>query len=128
MAQTIQLLIPNSVNESLQVGDVVYYSQVLNSQGGRNHPVSGHNSKPSIIGRVTDINRTTRIVGVFSSLNGWQINNVFVNKEPYLFFRKDTRANYSGIIGYFMEVEYRNYSSLKSEIFATAVDYADSSR
>ena len=54
-------------------------------------------------------------------------SNLNLNNK-YLLFSKDRRVNYSGVAGYFMEVEYRNYTTLKSEIFATATGYVDSSR
>ena len=43
-------------------------------------------------------------------------------------FSKNKIANYSGITGYYAETEYRNYSTLPAEMFATAVDYVESSK
>jgi len=46
----------------------------------------------------------------------------------FIMFAKDRVVNTSGIIGYFAKVEYRNYSTREAEIFATAVDYVESSK
>ena len=113
------------LNVSLQKGDTIYWCYNASGQAGRNHPGSASvNTKPKKLGLVGTVNRNLNRVGVVvpSGLN------VCSNGECYFFFSKDRRANYSGIIGYFMEVEYRNYSTLKSEIFATAVDYVESSK
>ena len=113
------------LNVSLQKGDTIYWCYNASGQAGRNHPGSASvNTKPKKLGLVGTVNRNLNRVGVVvpSGLN------VCSNGECDFFFSKDRRANYSGIIGYFMEVEYRNYSTLKSEIFATAVDYVESSK
>ena len=43
-------------------------------------------------------------------------------------FSKNKLANYSGITGYYAEAEYRNFTTLPAEIFATAVEYVESSK
>jgi hypothetical protein len=50
-----------------------------------------------------------------------------LTNDHYLMFAKNKLVNYSGILGYYAETEYRNYSTLPAEIFATAVDYVVSS-
>tara|TARA_Y100000034_G_C6848123_1_gene384430 strand:+ start:971 stop:1357 length:387 start_codon:yes stop_codon:yes gene_type:complete len=128
MSHTILINAGYDLNESMQIGDTVYYSNVQSSQGGRNHPLAGHDSKPKPLGTVSGIDRVQLEIYVDSFSNNQTVVNNIVQSNPYLFFSKDRRVNYSGIIGYFMEVEYRNHSTLKSEIFATAVDYVNSSR
>ena len=116
----------NPLNVSLQKGDTIYWCDYEDGQAGRNHPGSASvNTKPKKLGLVGTVNRNLNRVGVVVSSG---LKDVCQSNECYFFFSKDRRANYSGIIGYFMEVEYRNYSTLKSEIFATAVDYAESSK
>ena len=113
----------NPLNVSLQKGDTVYWCKVVDGQSGRNvHSNSpGSNTKPKKLGKVSDVDRASNSVDV-------TVSSIQSVDGSYFFFSKDRRANYSGIIGYFMEVEYRNYSTQKSEIFATAVDYVESSR
>ena len=122
--QVIQFPFP--LNVSLQKGDTIYWCYNAGGQAGRNHPGSASvNTKPKKLGLVGTVNRNLNRVGVVVSSG---LKDVCQSNECYFFFSKDRRANYSGIIGYFMEVEYRNYSTLKSEIFATAVDYVESSK
>ena len=112
----------NELNVSLQVGDTIYYCQTVGQQAGRNHPSATTDTKPRKLGVVTSVTRSSRKLDVF-------IRSAPVNLDGmYIFFSKDRRVNYSGVVGYFMEVEYRNESGLKSEIFATATDYVESSR
>ena len=114
----------DEINISLQKGDVVYYCRHTSSQAGKNHPNATMNTKPKKLGVVTNVNRNNDKVDVQVP-----IPMAFVNlNNKYLLFSKDRRVNYSGVAGYFMEVEYRNYTTLKSEIFATAASYVDSSR
>ena len=114
----------DEINISLQKGDVVYYCRHTSSQAGKNHPNATMNTKPKKLGVVTNVNRNNDKVDVQVP-----IPMAFVNlNNKYLLCSKDRRVNYSGVAGYFMEVEYRNYTTLKSEIFATAASYVDSSR
>ena len=116
------LKLQDKLNVSLQKGDTIYWCDYEDGQAGRNHPNPSISTKPKKLGLVTDVNRALNEVGVDTT------QTIGSGSEAYFFFSKDRRANYSGIIGYFMEVEYRNYSTLKSEIFATAVDYVESSK
>ena len=120
------LSLQSSINISLQKGDTIYYCRTHNAQAGKNHPNSNLNTKTKKLGKVTHVNRNNDTIDVEVLASNMPGNLDLSNK--YLLFSKDRRGNYSGIIGYFMEVEYRNYSTLKSEIFATAVGYTDSSR
>ena len=122
MPQTTITLASGPINFSLQKGDVVYYCEVVNQQSGKNHPNANVNTKPIRLGVVKGIDRsnleiTVDYIGVLPNLTGL-----------YLFFIKDGVANHSGIIGAWLETEYRNYSTLSSEMFATAVDFVESSK
>ena len=106
-------------------GDIIYYILPVNNQGGTNHPSSGStNTKPKAFGEALSVDHANRSVIV----NTFGYPLVTLTTEHYLFFSKDRRANISGIIGYFAETEYRNYTKLQAEIFATAVDYVESSK
>lgn len=120
------LNLQDEINISLQKGDVVYYCRHVSSQAGKNHPNATSNTKPKKLGTVTDVRRNSDEIDVQVPNTNMPGNLNLSNK--YLLFSKDRRVNYSGVAGYFMEVEYRNYTTLKSEIFATAASYVDSSR
>mgnify|MGYP003138679317 CR=1 FL=1 len=94
----------NDLNESLQRGDVVYYSHVELSRGGRNHPIAGHKSKPTRLGVVTQVSFNNNQL-TCSCPGSEQDTTAILAQNPYLFFSKDRSVNYSGIVGYFIEVE-----------------------
>jgi len=110
-----------------QGGDILYYINPVNNQGGTNHPNSGGtNTKPKAFGEVISVNHVNRTVTYDDT--GYPPIPGGLNNSHYIFFSKDRRANTSGIIGYYAETEYRNYTKLQAEIFATAVDYVESSK
>jgi hypothetical protein len=113
------------LNVSIQIGDLVYTSLTNNNQSGVNQPNStSMDTKPFPIGVVTNVNFNTNTI----TLNTSSYPPVTLTSSHYLFFAKNTVVNTSGIIGYFAKVEYRNYSTREAEIFATAVDYVESSK
>jgi hypothetical protein len=111
------------LNVSIQPGDMLYSSRLVSGQGGSNNSLAGAtNTKPMIMGEITDVDHAA---------NSFEYTPVAGAPSPnnrYLFFAKDKRVNYSGIKGYYAETEYRNHSTFPAEIFATAVDYTTSSK
>ena len=116
----------HDINISIQVGDTMYASLPFNNiQAGTNTAATVYDTKPFVIGTVTNITRTSSGGTVtISPLPGVPM----MTEKHYLFFSKDPIVNTSGIIGYFAETEYRNTTTSKAEIFATAVDYVESSK
>ena len=122
MAQTTITLTQGPMNVSLQRGDVIYYCQTVGGQSGKNHPTATINTQPLELGTVVALNIITLEIIVDCNGDCPDYNGA------YLFFIKDGIANHSGIIGAWLNTEYRNYSTLSSEIFATATDFVESSR
>lgn len=118
------ITLQDTINISVQPGDTLYATVVVNSQGGKNHPSAGGvDTKPIAIGKITNLNRASNIISF--DTNGY---SSYPGSFVYLFASKDNRVNTSGIIGYYAEVEFRNYSSKAAEIFVAGVDYAPSSK
>ena len=116
----------HDINVSIQVGDIMYTSLIAgNGQGGTNPAPTGYDTKPSAIGTVTNVVRS--LTGGTVTINPFSGIPVITNSH-YLFFSKDPIVNTSGILGYFAETEYRNASTSRAEIFATAADYVESSK
>jgi hypothetical protein len=120
-----------ALNVSVQVTDVLYTqgtTQALsgpqNDQLGTNHPQSDFNSAPTPIGRVHAVDHANQTI----TINTDSFPAIELSDYNYLFFSKDTRVNTSGIIGYFAETEYRNFTKHQAEIFATAIDFVESSK
>ena len=121
----ITITFPRGINVSLQVGDLIYATEIRNDQAGKNHPnPSGVNTKPRKYGVVTAIDRVAGFIRV--STGGF--GGTELGPNEYIMFSKDNRANLSGMIGYYAETTYINHSTLPAEIFATAVDYVESSK
>ena len=117
------LTFPLPLNVSIQPGDVLYGSKVVNEQGGTNHPAPIGNTKPYKFGIVTNVDHASRTV-VYNIITG----SYPLQSGHYIFFSKDNRVNTSGITGYFAHTKFINTSTLPAEIFATAVEYVESSK
>ena len=127
------LFFPHEINVSIQEGDILYKSTPSNMQMGRNHPGSFSqygDSKPKKVGRVILAGHDN-----FGNFNFVQYDDAGFNPankpDPYtdyIYFSKDNRANISGIVGYFAKTKFVNNSTFPAEIFATAVDYVESSK
>ena len=124
----ISLTFSHTLNVSIQPGDTVYYS-VLDTTNG---PQSGVNLQSSLM---TKPIKYGIVMSVDHDLNTIIVNNIigvtnphYMGTSVHVFFSKDRRVNHSGIIGYFAKTKYINDSTLPAEIFATAVDYVESSK
>ena len=123
---SLSLTFSYNLNVSIQVGDIVYTSLTANSQSGVNQPlVTAANTKPFPIGQVATVDHASNTIVIDTTA---YLPTPTITTAHYLFFSKDPIVNTSGIIGYYAETEYRNYSSVEAEIFATAVDYVESSK
>jgi len=120
------------INVSVQVTDQIYITLIDNGQSGRNH-ITNVNTKPYPYANVLAVDYDNNIITIDSypayvsgvpGVNGWTGDIL----DYYVFFTKDDRANSSGILGYYAQVEYRNYSTLPAEIFATATNFSESSK
>ena len=114
----------SKINISVQPGDTLYASLIVDGQSGKNHPSAGNiDTKPVAIGEITNVSRATNKITI--NTTGYAS---YPGSVVYLFASKDNRVNTSGIVGYFTEVEFKNYSTKSAEIFVTAVDYVPSSK
>jgi len=119
----VNLSFPFELNVSIQPTDQIYITLTRQNQAGRNH-ITNIDTKPFPWGNVTAVNFDTNTVTV----DTWYPLGTFNVLEYYMFFQKDNRANSSGVLGYYAQVEYRNYSTLPAEMFATATNYSVSSK
>lgn len=122
----IQLYFP-VLNVSLQIGDLVYFARSNNQVSGFNNWSQPNvDTKPKLLGVVVGI------MGGYVSVDNMLGGGTGLVPTPYnqcvIMFQKDKRASVSGITGYYALTEYRNYSPKEAEMFATAVDYVESSK
>jgi hypothetical protein len=111
-----------SINQSVSVGDTVYYSNPTTS-GGFNV-----NTTTIELGVVTDIwiSAFQGGTGVVCSVDE-DIELPTINIS-YVFFSKDNKINSSTLLGYYGLAEFRNNSTVKAELFATAAEIFESSK
>ena len=112
---TIDLQFQNTINVSVQVGDIVYFTPVT---------INGvHNTAGTIIelGAITVIN--DNILTVFYP-NGTQTPN----PDDFIMFAKDRSVNMSSLLGYYAKFRIRNNSQDKAEMYSISVDITESSK
>ena len=121
----VTLIFPFPLNVSLQAGDDLYATHTDDNQAGQNHANVG-SLHPRKVAEVVSVDHDTQtvVVETWGPYDWW----LPITGDKYFFFGKDKRANTSGILGYFAEAEYRNYTKRQAEMFATAVDYVESSK
>lgn len=108
----------NSINKSLQVGDIAFY--IRTSTDGSYKVSSGTGKK---IGVVRAINQSTNTITV-------DIPDVEASPttNDYYYFVKSTIANYSGLTGYYAEIKFTNNKTSKAELFSLGSEVVESSK
>tara|TARA_R110001599_G_scaffold124677_1_gene297378 strand:+ start:124 stop:492 length:369 start_codon:yes stop_codon:yes gene_type:complete len=107
-------------NQSIQVGDTIYYSHSGSSNGGINN---------------TNIANTVKLGSVVSiSTNGAvtvAYDNALVsppNPGDFISFAKDKSVNTSSLLGYYASVNFVNDSRKKAELFSVGSEITESSK
>ena len=121
----------NNVNTSLQVGDTAYYA----SYGGQ---AEFSVASPSItpigfvssiaVAPTTDMNNNDVTTGYLVTCTIEDNIELTVPANVFIFFSKDNVANMSSILGYYGEVEFKNNSFEKAELFAASCEMSESSK
>ena len=111
MATSLILTFANPINKSLQIGDTVHYAVITDNVAGT----------PIEVGSVTAFTNTTVTCSIASTADVPTTSNFF-------FFSKDNKANLSSLVGYFAEVEMKNESTSKAELYQVGSDISESSK
>tara|TARA_R100001082_G_C4343300_1_gene151129 strand:- start:635 stop:1009 length:375 start_codon:yes stop_codon:yes gene_type:complete len=122
---THTIVLDGSINVSCNIGDDVWYTQLTAQNiAGRNNP--GNINQPGVgpmkLGNITAISYVTNTIVVNDPMNN------AIGTWHYFMFSKNKVINTSGITGYYSLVEYRNEGTLPAEMFATALDFVESSK
>ena len=124
--------INNVDNDSLQVGDMIYF-QTPTPLGGFDQQLNA----PIFVGPVVDI---FNAVGVSISSQDWnppmfsmEVDNInpggtIPSVNDFIMFNKECSINMSGLVGYFAEVKIKNNSREKAEIFCLSSEITQSSK
>ena len=114
------------VNESLSIGDNLYYVDNLQQVAG--FTTDSSTSNYILLGSIISINE-----GVSSyTLQIDEVVSAFENGGPsgndFIFFAKDNNVELSSLAGYYGSVTFSNNSTRKAELFSVAVDVTESSK
>ena len=113
----------DNVNNSLQVGDILYCSTGIPTLGGFD---STQLSNTNLIGPVTSIVNSTPL--------GWDITVDHLSLAPApipgdtISFAKDKTANTSSLVGYYANAKFVNDSRVKMELFSVGSEISESSK
>ena len=137
MAQIIQVYLPYPINQSLQIGDGVYYSSTVDQYAGVGNDNWQHSQNPDYVGKVTSITNVVFDTPNDNATNNdpvvavkLEINSLFTDEIPvgsFLFFGKPREANESSVLGYYSEIKFENDSKERAELFSVGAEVTQSS-
>ena len=113
MATVTKIEFDNPINSSLQIGDMIYVSDV----------VDGITSEPVYVEKVIEIGSHYVVVNKDTVTSGPAISN-----DDFISFAKDIRVNESSLKGYYADVTFKNSSNTKTELFAISSEVVPSSK
>ena len=126
---TVDLIFPNDINVSVQIGDIIYYSPttvtgIHDTAGTTNVAGTAIAITPAPIvelGNVISISGNTIVVN-------YQTGTILPNASDFIMFAKDRSANMSSLLGYFAEFRVVNNSRDEAEMYSISVDVTESSK
>ena len=126
---SITVTFTNELNESVQLGDVLYYVNPSSETMQGDHGSSGTqtpilNSNNIIeVGVITAINYATNVITA-------DIDNstALPTGSSFFLFSKDNRANMSSLAGYYAEVKMENDDYENVELFSVGSEIVESSK
>ena len=129
MAFTLTLSFNNTINESAQIGDIVYFTPVAATGGSTSFDVSNTSSVLEL-GKITEIINPNLYDGVYSSIvllcDLYATNPV--SGGDFIMFGKDKTINTTSLLGYYAEVNFVNNSDKKIELYSVGSEVSESSK
>ena len=124
------LTFSSDINTSLQVGDIVYYSPTTTV------PLSGFNTIPAVstivtFGVVTAIyndGNTLPPIPPYSIIVMYDNATTAPPTSEYIMFSKNKEVNSSSLIGYYADIDFRNDSTDKVELFSVGSEVSENSK
>ena len=102
-------------NASLQIGDIAYYVDSINTSTS----ITNSSKEVQKIGEITEIDNMSITI------------ETFVSTPPlgaFIMFSKDKRVNNTSLVGYYAEVKLSNNSTDKAELFTLNSEITASSK
>ena len=120
---TITVTFTNELNESVQLGDILYYvNPASETMQGTPSPILNSNTVVEV-GAITAINYATNIITANIANS-----TALPTGTSFFLFSKDNRANMASLLGYYAEVEMSNNSTIKAELFSVGSEIFESSK
>ena len=116
--QILKLTFNHKLNESLQVGDTAFYA--------RTQPKSIF--KTSQYDSIVRIGEITEVGEMHIKILWDSANVVGPGANDFIMFAKDRIVNTSSLIGYYADVQFKNNSTEKVELFAVSSEITESSK
>ena len=119
----------NELNESVQLGDTLYYVNPASETMQGDHDSRGTQTPILIstsiieVGVITAINYVTNVITA-----NIQNSTALPTGSSFFLFAKDNRVNMTSLLGYYAEVEMSNNSTIKSELFSVGSEAFESSK
>ena len=134
MSFILTLSFNNTINESVQIGDIVYFTPVTPTGGSTSFEIS-NTSNILELGKITNIINPNLYNGITSNIvllcdlydqnTGAEITP---NNNDFIMFAKDKTINTTSLLGYYAEVNFVNNSDKKIELFSVGSEIAESSK
>jgi len=112
-----------SLNTSLQVGDIIYYVPTATPVS----PIPTYD-----IGDLDNVRRYGVLTAITETATGFTLTvdsilSVVVDTE-YIMFAKEKKANTTSLLGYYADVQFVNNSKKKAELFSVGSEVTESSK
>ena len=121
-----QIYFDNSINSSLQVGDIVYFAVTSNSPGS--NIVKSSTADIKKLGIVKDIVHQIGNSYVEVDYDELVFTGLPVPAGAYIMFEKDKKVNSASLIGYYAEIKLVNNSNEKATLFSLGSEISESSK
>ena len=128
----LQLNFNYPINDSAQIEDAVFVFQNLSNQANFSVDVS---ASATYLGNILSINNPNNEVGggqtyiwVYHPAPAPAVWSTLNIGADYIMFQKHRSPGVSGVLGYYAEMEFRNNSTKKAELFAVGSEVFESSK
>ena len=116
----------NTLNNSVQVGDNVYFTDQYSTP----RPGIIKTNTPNFLGVVQEIEINTRqnTAKIHVLDNETVPGTVAFVSTAYISFSKSSKVNHNDLIGYYNEVKFVNNSKQKAELFSVGTEVTENSK
>ena len=119
----------NELNESVQLGDTLYYVNPASETMQGDHESSGTQTPILNSGTIVEVGEITTINYVTGVITANIANSTALpTGTSFFLFSKDNRVNMASLLGYYAEVEMSNNSTIKAELFSVGSEAFESSK